>query len=480
MRLGRTTFLHFLSQVVVSVAGFASRFAIAFFLGEAVLGEYAVAVGLGFYWLVIPGSAVGLAINKRVSEGIEQAEHWTAGVLTNGALAVATVGVILAGAFAIRTTGVLADTVFGSVLADSAALVAALAFAAILFATVRSGLSGQKRVALVGGLNAVERVLRTTLQIAFILLGFKLAGLLVGHVGSLVVVAVFAAVVFGDRFARPARRHVENLLDFGKYAWLSALQGRTYGWMDVLVLSFFVSEGLIGIYEAAWGLASLLAVVSASVRSTLFPELSSLAAEGRYDQIRHVLGEGVVFSGIFVIPGLVGAVLIGPRVLSIYRPSFAKGATILVLLILAYAADVYGSQFVSALNAVDRPDVTYRVNLGFILVNVALNVLFVWQFGWVGAAVATLLSAVLRAGWSLVELVREIGRPDVPLRHVGYEMAAAVGMGVVLVPIANATPGTRLWTAAVVLAGATVYVLLLLALSSLVRRKARGLAATLV
>ncbi|MFQ3294654.1 MAG: O-antigen/teichoic acid export membrane protein [Natrialbaceae archaeon] len=480
MRLGRTTFLHFLSQVVVSIAGFASRFAIAFFLGEQVLGQYSVAVGLGFYWLVIPGTAVGLAINKRVSEGTDQAEYWTAGVLTNIILAFAVAGLVFGSAYLVRTAGLFADTTFGSVLTDTSALIALLAFAAILRQTVNSGLSGQKRVALVGGLNASERVLRTTLQIVFILIGFQLFGLLVGHAASLAVVSILAILVFGQRFARPARHHVENLFSFGKYAWLSALQGRTYGWMDVLVLSFFVSDGLIGIYEAAWGLASLLAVVSTSVQSTLFPEMSSLAVDEEYARIRHVLGEGVVFSGIFVIPGLVGAAIIGERVLSIYRPSFAKGATILVVLILAYAVDVYGSQFISALNALDRPDVTYRVNLGFIVLNVVLNVALIWQFGWFGAAVATFLSAALRGTWSLGALSREIGPPDVPLKHVGYEVVAALGMGVAIVPIAAWAPGTRLWTVVVVLAGATIYVTILLALSSLVRRKARGLVASIV
>jgi O-antigen/teichoic acid export membrane protein len=480
MRLGRTTFLHFLSQVVVSIAGFASRFAIAFFLGEQVLGRYSVAVGLGFYWLVIPGTAVGLAINKRVSEGTDTAEYWTAGVIANLSLAVVIAALVFGASYLVRTTGLFAETTFGSVLTETAVLIALLAFAAILQQTVNSGLSGQKRVALVGSLNASERVLRTTFQIAFILIGFQVAGLLIGHAASLALVSLLAILIFGQRFARPAREHIENLFSFGKYAWLSALQGRTYGWMDVLVLSFFVSDGLIGIYEAAWGLASLLAVISASIQNTLFPEVSSLAVNEEYARIRHVLGEGVVFSGIFVIPGLVGAAIIGERVLEIYRPSFAKGAMILVVLIMAYAVDVYGSQFVSALNALDRPDVTYRVNMGFIVLNVVLNILLIWRFGWFGAAVATFTSAALRGAWSLAALRREIGLPDVPLRHIGYEIVAALGMGAVITPIATWAPRTRLWTVAVVLAGAIFYVLVLLALSSLVRRKARGLADTIV
>ena len=58
MRLGRTAFLHFLSQVVVSVSGFAATFAIARLGGADVLGGVAVAVALTF-WLDVPRTGHG-------------------------------------------------------------------------------------------------------------------------------------------------------------------------------------------------------------------------------------------------------------------------------------------------------------------------------------------------------------------------------------------------------------------------------------
>jgi O-antigen/teichoic acid export membrane protein len=241
--------------------------------------------------------------------------------------------------------------------------------------------------------------------------------------------------------------------------------------MDVIVLSLFVTDGQIGIYEAAWGLGSLLATVSASVRSSLFPEISELAANEEFDRIRNVLGEGIVFSGVFVIPGLFGVAIVGERVLRVYRPSFGRGAGILVILVLAYVADVYGSQFVSALNAVDRPDVTYRINLLFIGLNLVLNVGLVWQFGWYGAAVATAVSATVRSVLAIWRVNEFIGRPAVPVRAIGWEVVASAGMAVALWLVLPFAPGSRAFTVVLVLFGAGVYATLLVALSSLVRRK---------
>jgi O-antigen/teichoic acid export membrane protein len=177
----------------------------------------------------------------------------------------------------------------------------------------------------------------------------------------------------------------------------------------------------------------LLATVSASVRTSLFPEISDLAEDGDFERIRSVLGDGIVFSGVFIIPGLFGVVAIGERILRVYRPSFGKGADILLILVLAYVADVYGTQFVSALNAIDRPDVTYRINLLFVGLNLVLNIVLIWQYGWYGAAVATAVSATVRAVLAYWSIRRSLGRPDIPFIHLGWEVVAALGMFVVVV-----------------------------------------------
>jgi len=471
MRLDRTTFLHFLSQIVVSIAGFASKFAIGYFLGEAILGQYAVAVGLGFFWFPLAGVAVAQATTKRVSEDTDPGAFLGAGLLTNLGVAAATAAVILLGGTLLGLAVPSSGLPFVTVLAGQKELVAILAIAAVLFRTSLAGLAGLQRVAEQGALNAVERVLRTTAQVGFILVGVGLIGLLVGHIISLLLVAVLGVLLYDIGVRRPEREHFESLLGYSRFGWASTFQGRVFGWMDVIVLSLFVTDGQIGIYEAAWGLGSLLATVSASVRSSLFPEISELAANEEFDRIRNVLGEGIVFSGVFVIPGLFGVAIMGERVLRVYRPSFGRGAGILVILVLAYVADVYGSQFVSALNAVDRPDVTYRINLLFIGLNLVLNVGLVWQFGWYGAAVATAVSATVRSVLAIWRVDEFIGRPAVPVRAIGWEVVASAGMAVALWLVLPFAPGSRAFTVVLVLFGAGVYATLLVALSSLVRRK---------
>jgi O-antigen/teichoic acid export membrane protein len=164
--------------------------------------------------------------------------------------------------------------------------------------------------------------------------------------------------------------------------------------MDTLILALFVPHSFIAQYGVAWNLASLFATFGGSISRTLFPEISKLNSENNsQDGIAGLLRVGLEYSGLFTIPGLVGAAILGDRVLLLYGQGFKTAYY--VLLILTFARLLYGymEQFVSTINAVDRPDLTLYINATFVAANIGLNVLLTWQFGWYGAAVATTVSA---------------------------------------------------------------------------------------
>jgi len=475
MRLGKTALIHFGSNVVVSATGFVATFAIAYLLGPAGLGEYAIATALGFFWLAIPAGAIGAAIRKRVSEGSDRAAFATTGLLLNGLVGLLlAVTVFLVGA-ALPTIVDPSGNEFVRVLSTYNIPIAVLVLGSYGYRSMTAVLQGHKRVGTSGIMNAGERILRTLAQVAALVAGFGVTALVVGHAATLVLTAVVGLSILGIRVSVPDRRHVESLMAYARYAWMGALQSRTFGWMDTIVLSFFVSATFVGIYEAAWGVASLLAAISSSIQRTLFPEMSDLSTDADFDRVKHYLDEGLVFSGVFVIPGFFGAALLGDRILAFYSPEFTRGATVLVVLVLAYGFDVYASQILNVINAIDHPDVAYRVNGSFIVSNLVLNVVLVGAIGWVGAALATAASSMLRLGLGYRGLSTLIGQPRIPTRELVLQIASATVMVGVVAAIRPLAFSGRVGTIQLVAVGATLYVLLLIALSGRVRGKVRTL-----
>jgi len=473
-RPGRTALVHFLSQAVVSIAGFAATFAIAYLLGAEGLGRYSIAVALGFFWLSIPLNAVGMAIKKRMSEGTDPAGFLSAGITINGVLAILLALLVLGAGRVLE--GVTAGGEFVRVITSLDVEIAALLVCSAAYVTAIQALHGQQRVGTAGVMNAVERLGRSGIQVFLLLVGSGVAAITFGFAGSLAATAVLVFVLAGVRPVRPGVEHVRELLSYARYAWMSTLRGRVFGWLDTIVLSFFVGASLIGIYEAAWGIASLLAVASGSISQTLFPEVSELSTRENYDRIKHFLDEALAFSGIFIIPGLFGAAALGDRVLTFYRPEFGRGTGVLLVLVAAYIADVYASQLLNVLNAIDRPDRAFRVNTLFIGLNAVLNVALIWTIGWYGAALATALSSSLRAVAGYRAVTDIVGAISVPGRTIGMEVAAAAVMGALVYPVVPLVPHTRLGTVVLVSFGAVVYAVCLLGLSTRVRGKARSLA----
>lgn len=464
MRLGRTTAVYFGSQVVISLSGFVATFAIARLLGAAVLGQYAVVVAL-LFWITIPVNAISSAINKRISEGEDPGSYVGAG---------AVLGAVVVGSLLVLVVA-FGDPIDDYVGTPVSRLFALLIIGQGVFLPVLSALNGQKKVAHAGVLQAFEQLGRTGAQVALILVGYGLAGLVVGHAGALLVVGCLGLYFSDVRPALPSREHLVRIAEYARYSWLGTMQSRTFGWMDTIVLAAFVSSALIGIYEVAWTLASTLVLVSNAVQQTLFPELSELSTDENYERIHHFLNEGLVFVGVFAIPGLFGAAVLGPEILSIYRPAFERGAYVLLLLILARTVSAYGQQFVSAINAIDRPDVAFRINLVFVASNVLLNVVLIMAVGWYGAAVATLLSAAITLVLGYAGLRRLIGAPEVPYREIGRQLLASVVMAVALLGPIEVIPSSHYATVALVAFGGAVYVAVLLALSGRIREKAWGL-----
>ena len=464
MRLGRTAFLHFLSQVVVSISGFAATFAIARLGGADVLGVYAVAVALTF-WLNIPTTAIGDALTKRLSETSDARGVTATALLVNGALAaVLAVLLLIARPFIESYIG-----------ASVGELVAALVVSNIALVTVVAILNGEKQVEISGSIKALERVVRSGIHIGAIVAGFGIAALVAGHVVATLLAVAVGSLMSTLSLGRPSAEQVWSLLSYARYAWLGKLKTRAFGWMDTIVLAGFASPTLIGVYEVSWNLASLFALVAVSVQSTLFPEMSELSGTEDYDRIHHYLNEGMVFAGVFIIPGLFGAIILGERVLRIYSPEFTQGVQVLALLVVARLLAAYGEQFLNAVNAVDRPDIAFRINLIFVAANLVLNLALVSTFGWVGAAVATLLSAGIAAAFSYRGLVAVIGAPRLPVREVGRQILASAVMAGVVLLLQRLVPRSQYITIGLVFVGAAVYVVCLLGVSSRVREKFQNL-----
>jgi O-antigen/teichoic acid export membrane protein len=421
MRLGQTSVIHFVSKFLSSVLGFVASIYIARLLGADVLGLYSVAIAV-VSWLGIVGTmGITGAIQKRVSEQEEPSEYAIAGVILMAVLFVALAGTI----FIFR--GYVNDYVGY----PAAGYIVGMLAVSLGYNAVSSLLNGQHLVHVSGLFSPVKTGSRAGSQILAIFSGFGLSGLFGGYIiGYLVVISLGTFIVvrsFGHA-EPPRKRHFRSIYDYAKFSWLGGLRGRAFNWVDIAVLRFFVSSSFIGYYTAAWNISQFLMIFGTSLSQTLFPEMSELSVKEDRAAVADLLDPALSYAGIILIPGLVGGGILGERILRIYGPDFTQAGVVLTVLIVATLFQAYQKQYTTTLNAVDRPDLAFRVNVVFIVANVVLNVILIYLHGWIGAAVATagsVGSSLLLAHYYLSRVVDF----EVPVAELGKQWFAAGVMG---------------------------------------------------
>ncbi len=407
-------------------------------------------------WAAIPAN-LGLttSIRKRVSEA-DDGNYVVAGALLQVSLyAVVAVAIWLSRPYLTSYLGV-----------DAALVVIALLFARLAAGLVNSVLDGQHLVHVSSILSPVEVVVRSSVQIALVVYGFELAGAFAGYFLGGVVAFIVGSYFVTIPISRPERADFDRIISYAQFSWLSSVKGRTFMSMDTIVLGFFVANSVIAVYGVAWNLASMFAIFGLSIRKTLFPEISKLSSTGGHnDEIGGLLRTSLTYAGLFIVPGFVGSALLGDVVLTVYGDGFSTGYYILIVLVFARLLYSYEEQFVGIIDAIDRPELTFRINLVFVLVNLILNVALTGEYGWYGAAAATTISA----GIALVlshHYASSILDFDVPLMEISKQWVAAGLMALVVYVGRIAIGDSLLVVVPLAGAGAGVYFGTLLTLST--------------
>lgn len=421
MKTGQTTAVYFISKVVGAALGFAGTVYFARILGAEVLGHYFLVLALTG-WLGIVGElGVTKAITKRLSEGDEPSAYFTAGAVSMVVFAVfVAAGVLLFSPFINSYIGTTA-----------ASYVALLLFPMLFVGLVDAALQGQHLVHISGILSTVRIGVRSLLQIALVLAGFQLVGMVAGYVLGVVLIGLLGMRYLTVQYQRPTLNHFRRLFSFAKYAWLGSVRGRAYSEMDILVLGAFISSSLVGVYSVAWSLAAFLSLFGKSIMSAIFPEISKQDVEQNQEAIRDLATEGLGFAGLITIPGLVGGLLLADQLLLIYGTDFTRGSAVLPVLIGAVLINEYQSQCMNVLNAIDRPDLSFKVNAAFLGSNLILNIILIWQYKMIGAAFATLISASLGLILSFWLVSRQV-KFRIPITRIIQQGKAAIAMGILV------------------------------------------------
>ncbi|WP_224269120.1 oligosaccharide flippase family protein [Haloprofundus salinisoli] len=429
MTVGAEVSKRFLANVFGTVAGFAGTVFFTRELGAPGLGVYAIFTSFQMAAATVVTFGLFSALTKRVSEGENQAKHFTSGILI----------VLVGTALSALAFAAAAPLVNGVLDADAALLVPLGILSWSLMRVAGAFLEGKGEVALAGFIENGRYVVIVGLQTALLLAGYGVYALLWGLV--LGQFATFLVAYLG--YARvvpafPSRELVGDFFSFSKYTYVQSLGSQLFKQADYIVLGQLFGTGAAGLYKISFTLTEAAMLFSSALSDVSFPEFSRLQANDRGERIRELLAKSVTYAGLFAIPAIGGGLVVGNDLLSVVYGvapgtvslgalgAVGVGNLLIAVLALANLSNGYRSVLESYFLGTNRPRISALSSVVLIVTYAVLVLPLAELGGTIGLGLVTTLSF----GGSCLLLWRTLDyRPTRAVaKDVGTQLAATVVM----------------------------------------------------
>ncbi|WP_135662684.1 oligosaccharide flippase family protein [Halorhabdus rudnickae] len=453
-------FINIRNQASLSLAGNLVDTAISF-LGLILFANVLGAGGLGKFYVVLaivkvalfPIAGIGQSVMKRGSERNLDSAAFLGGGLTMGLAYASIVGFFLTVAF--LTVPELLQYSF-AVITSAFTVFLSRIFYMLLLDTYRShGKTGFATLT-----DNAHGVIETGAQVALLLAGFQVAGLLVGTAMTTIGVSIVLFFFTDITISRPAADTLRSIVEFARWSVLTSGLGTVYDRLPVLVLGVILGNAAAGYYTSAMRLLMLGSYVGGSIAPALMVRVSATEESSEATQLDS-LQMSLNYAAVLSIPMMFGSFAIPDALMeTVFGPTFSTAGPILMGLSIYHIINTFSTVTYSFFDGIGRPAYATKATALSLVVRIAMLPLLVW-FGVLGVVGSVVVSHAFHLAVAQRFMRLEFGQVIVPNQVVWQFMsgliilAIVVGLSIVL-PIVN-----WLTLLTVVAVGAVSYVSLL-------------------
>ena len=383
-------------QILYSASKLGERVVIARVLTPEAYGE--VSIGLAVMMIASTVALVGLRQGvprfiSRYDDPRDIRGAWVTGLVIGGVL-----GVVIAVALAFEAE-ILIELIFED--ADSVALLALFALAIPFVIGMEVG---------VGAIRGLENTIYRTYTRDLLYPGVRLVVLVVFLIGGAGILAAgyayiaaaavtFVAVHFLLNRLMPlvgeVRTHTREMLVFSIPLVISTLLSRLLTRTDTIMLGYFRPSYEVGLYSAAFPLASAMVLILSSFGFMYLPIASRLDSENKRDEVDAIYKLTTKWIYILTFPAFLTLVVFGDDVLAAtFGAEYAPASTALAILAVGFFTRAAFGRSRETISALGYTTYLLVTNVFAFVLNVGLNLFLIPRYGYTGAAVASAVSFV--------------------------------------------------------------------------------------
>ena len=222
------------------------------------------------------------------------------------------------------------------------------------------------------------------------------------YVASLAVSFIVGISILNSKVHKIIRKELKpkfdfrNIISFSLPLMLTGVLGAALAWTDTIFIGIFKSDADVGVYNAAYILASALMIFWFSFGDIFYPIISELYSKKAKDSIRKTFEIASRWIFIMSFPIFLVILIFPSAVISLlFGQNYREASIPLAILIVGYF-------FITMFGLAEQGLIVFKktkflgiiTSVGF-FVNIALNIILIPLYGIAGAAIATTSSILM-------------------------------------------------------------------------------------
>ena len=204
---------------------------------------------------------------------------------------------------------------------------------------------------------------------------------------------------------------VRRLFKFGKYVLGTGITSSIGKSTDQVLLGSIEANGhsLVALYNAAIRVINFIEIPTYSISNVVYPKIAEkVNLEGK-QAAGYMYEKSVTYMVAIIIPVIAGIALLPELVLLITAgKTYIGAAVVLRLIIVGAILFPFNVQVGSAFEVIGKPQVSFAINFASNILNLVLNLFFVYRYGVIGAAWTMVITSLSIFLVSQVLLYREL------------------------------------------------------------------------
>ncbi|OYR78367.1 oligosaccharide flippase family protein [Halorubrum ezzemoulense] len=387
MNIGKEASKLFTSLGASQIIYFIATAYFASILGPDNIGSFYLFESVLIFTSIFADLGIKGGIKKRISEDGKNSKEFTSGLMLKSiALLVSSLLLIIFSEFVTNYIGL---NYFPLV------LLSVVIFN--LYETVLFAIQGEKKIGVSASMKFINRFVWAFLGIILIIkIGTAIQYLIISYICGTFLALLFGLYYLDVGISIPDRHSFNSIIDYSKYNLISSVSGFSFGWLDVAMLGLLVNPTAVGLYETAWRVTGVIAIIANAISTTIFPAVSEASSHDRLDKVKEITSRSLFTSLYLSIPAVVGLIFISHEILFvIFGSEYTAAASILAILAVHKFLLSINAIVGQALHAINLPSAAAKASGYSTVTNLFLNYIFISRYGAIGAAIATIIAYTL-------------------------------------------------------------------------------------